>query len=140
MKIINFSSLLALILACTSISAVEPMEASALVESCELELSGNDLATEPCSAYIKGYLAGSTEIIIGARQETASDLMQRALQTRAGGRALDSEEPLFCIPDSAGSAQIAQQIVQLGATFEQQLPAEHLMLSVLQQYYRCEPA
>lgn len=139
MKRIQILFLSALAAAPFSAAALEPMSASELVESCDLQLSNSGVAAQGCSAYILGYLAGSSEARIGFDQWPTSDLVQRAIQTRAPGRAEETPAPLYCIPEDAEIDRLAGQIVQVGATSAAEDSAGNLVRRVLQQFYRCAP-
>lgn len=117
-----------------------PLRAAELLERCRTYLdSPRSAGGRACAAYVRGYVAGSDQVIVredpgGNRGESFT---KRALRTRLG-RPL-AREPQYCIDSGTSLRGFIEQLVAYAESqpADEDAGASALLIGTLERFHRC---
>lgn len=138
--LLSVTTCVVLLTATGGVAAMEKMAANSLLSACKVfnTEGGDRVQGASCAAYIQGFLAGRSDVVIEV--DLPSAFMQRALRTRAPGgssRVDTIKQAAYCLPPQETLRDFAGKLVALEGTFTAEVGAEPVILQVLDRHYRC---
>ncbi len=130
--------ILTLALFCGNLLAqgVTNFDGKTFIESCNK--LNSEVSSSTCVAYLQGFLDGFPDII--EKDKIPSDYMLRATKTRArkGDTSVNSIlNAKYCVPDKQFISKLVQKISKIQYDPKQHQLASSVIVSVLEENYRC---